>query len=75
MSPMCPQARLERGGGDEESASKAPSGHVFGVERERGPQWCTNYRLPDSGKRSERCAPKPVFRGALRVVLDEARPR
>ncbi len=28
-------------------ATKAISGHVFKIERKRGPQWYAKYRLPD----------------------------
>src|SRR5829696_4333660 len=64
-----------------------PSGHVFRVERKRGPQWYAKYRLPDGRQVQRRIGPAWTDRGRppagsftrrgaeawLRDVLDEAR--
>jgi hypothetical protein len=64
-----------------------PSGHVFRVERARGPVWYAKYRLPDGRQvqrkvglawqgRGRPPAGYVTKRGAeewLRTVLDEAR--
>jgi integrase len=64
-----------------------PSGHVFRVERKRGPQWYAKYRLPDGRQLQRHIGPvwngrgRPpsgwfTKRGAeawLRDVLDQAR--
>jgi integrase len=64
-----------------------PSGHVFRVERQRGPQWYAKYRLPDGRQVQRRIGPAWTNRGRagagtftkrtaeawLREVLDQAR--
>ena len=64
-----------------------PSGHVFRVERQRGPQWYAKYRLPDRRQVQRRIGPAWSGRGRppagyftrrsaegwLRDVLDQAR--
>ncbi len=66
---------------------KPPSGHVFRVERKRGPQWFAKYRLPDGRQVQKKLGPAWTERGRppagyftkrtaedwLREVLDEAR--
>jgi integrase len=66
---------------------RPPSGHVFRVERKRGPQWYAKYRLPDGRQIQRRIGPAWTERGRpgagyftkrtaeawLRDVLDEAR--
>jgi integrase len=66
---------------------RPPSGHVFRVERKRGPQWFAKYRLPDGRQVQRRVGPAWTERGRpaagyftkrladdwLRGVLDEAR--
>ncbi len=68
-------------------AARAPSGHVFRVERARGPAWYAKYRLPDGRQVQRRLGPAWTARGrpaagyftkrtaedALRRILDEAR--
>src|SRR4051794_8172737 len=63
------------------------SGHVFRVERQRGPQWYAKYRLPDGRQVQKRIGPAWSERGRppasyfttrtaqawLRDLLDEAR--
>ncbi len=63
------------------------SGHVFRVERKRGPQWYAKYRLPDGRQLQKRIGPAWSERGRppegyftkrlaedwLREVLDRAR--
>ncbi|MDP9385216.1 MAG: H-NS histone family protein, partial [Actinomycetota bacterium] len=63
-----------------------PSGHVFRVERKRGPQWYAKYRLPDGRQVQRRVGPAWTGRGRppaghftkrsaeawLRDVLDQA---
>jgi integrase len=64
-----------------------PSGHVFRVERQRGPQWYAKYRLPDGRQIQRRIGPAWTERGRppagwftrrgaeawLRDVLEQAR--
>ena len=64
-----------------------PSGHVFRVERKRGPQWYAKYRLQDGRQVQRRIGPAWTERGRppagyftkrkaeawLRDVLDQAR--
>ena len=64
-----------------------PSGHVFRVERKRGPQWYAKYRLPDGRQIQRRIGPARTERGRppaglftrrgaeawLRDVLEQAR--
>jgi len=38
-------------------ATKAISGHVFKIERKRGPQWYAKYRLPDGRQVQRRIGP------------------
>jgi integrase len=66
---------------------KPPSGHVYRVERKRGPQWFAKYRLPDGRQVQRKVGPAWTERGRppagyytkrtaedwLRGVLDEAR--
>ena len=65
----------------------APTGHVFRVERSRGPVWYAKYRLPDGRQVQKRIGPAWTGRGRpaagyvtkrlaedwLRNLLDEAR--
>src|ERR1700758_3506415 len=69
------------------SGSGSPSGHVFRVERVRGPVWYAKYRLPDGRQVQRKIGPAWAGRGRppagyftkrtaeawLRDVLDEAR--
>src|SRR5579875_2507703 len=41
----------------------APSGHVFRVERKRGPVWYAKYRLPDGRQVQKRLGPAWTSRG------------
>src|SRR4051794_30660664 len=66
---------------------RAPSGHVFRVERKRGPVWYAKFRLPDGRQVQKKIGPAWTERGRppagyvtkrlaeawLRNVLDEAR--
>jgi integrase len=66
---------------------REPTGHVFRVERERGPAWYAKYRLPDGRQVQKKLGPAWSERGRppagyftkrlaeawLRSVLDEAR--
>jgi integrase len=66
---------------------RPPSGHVFRVERKRGPQWFAKYRLPDGRQVQRKVGPAWSERGRppsgyftkrsaeewLRDVLEEAR--
>jgi integrase len=74
---MCPR----------ELAIQEPSGHVYRVERKRGPVWYAKYRLPDGRQVQKRIGPGWPERGRppagyytkrqaeawLRDLLDEAR--
>src|SRR5438552_17143816 len=69
------------------SASRSPSGHVFRVERARGPVWYAKYWLPDGRQVQKKLGPAWTDRGRpatgyftkrtaeawLRSMLDEAR--
>ncbi|HEY3728615.1 MAG TPA: tyrosine-type recombinase/integrase [Solirubrobacteraceae bacterium] len=66
---------------------RPPSGHVFRVERARGPVWYAKYRLPDGRQVQKKLGPAWSGRGRpangyftkrlaedwLRMVLDQAR--
>jgi integrase len=66
---------------------REPTGHVFRVDRARGPQWYAKYRLPDGRQVQKKLGPAWTERGRpaagyftkrtaeawLRGVLDEAR--
>ncbi len=66
---------------------REPSGHVFRVDRQRGPQWYAKYRLPDGRQVQKHLGPAWTDRGrppagyltkrtaeaALRDILDQAR--
>jgi integrase len=66
---------------------RVPTGHVFRVERARGPAWYMKYRLPDGRHVQKKLGPAWTERGrppagyftkrlaedALRWTLDEAR--
>ncbi len=66
---------------------RPPTGHVFRVERTRGPAWYAKYRLPDGRQVQKKLGPAWTERGRppagyftkrlaedwLRGVLDEAR--
>ena len=70
-----------------DGALRPPSGHVFRVERARGPVWYMKYRLPDGRQVQKKLGPAWTGRGrpaagyltkrlaedALREVLHEAR--
>lgn len=67
--------------------ARLPTGHVFRVERKRGPQWYAKYRLPDGRQFQRRIGPAWSERGRpragyftkrtaeawLRDLLEEAR--
>lgn len=71
----------------QQAPPRPPSGHVFRVERKRGPQWFAKYRLPDGRQVQRKVGPAWTERGRpaagyytkraaedwLRKVLDEAR--
>ncbi len=66
---------------------RPPSGHVFRVQRKRGPAWYAKYRLPDGRQRQRKIGPAWTSRGRppagyhtkrtaedwLRELLDQAR--
>ena len=68
-------------------AARAPSGHVFRVDRARGPVWYAKYRLPDGRQVQRKLGPAWSERGrppaayftkrtaeaALRAILADAR--
>ena len=70
-----------------EAVLREPTGHVFRVERARGPVWYAKYRLPDGRQVQKKLGPAWTERGRpptgyitkrtaeawLRDVLDEAR--
>lgn len=81
---MSPVWRIVR---DMAGGLRSPTGHVFRVERSRGPVWYMKYRLPDGRQVQKKLGPAWSGRGrppsgyftkrlaedALRGVLDEAR--
>jgi len=81
MSPICPEISVACGHGG------IPTGHVFRVERKRGPVWYAKYRLPDGRQVQKKVGPAWTERGRsangyftkrlaeewLRSTLDEAR--
>ena len=84
MSPICP----EMGGRFGEVAGvRPPTGHVFRVDRARGPVWYAKYRLPDGRQVQKKLGPAWTERGrppagyftkrsaeaSLREILDQAR--
>jgi integrase len=85
MSPICPRASVDSGAVTGEI--RVPTGHVFRVERTRGPVWYAKYRLPDGRQVQKKIGPAWTERGRpptgyytkrtaedwLRQVLDEAR--
>jgi Phage integrase, N-terminal SAM-like domain len=82
---MCPEQGLGCQGLAAEL--RPPTGHVFRVERTRGPVWYMKYRLPDGRQVQKKLGPawtgrtrppagyftKRAAEHALRSVLDEAR--
>lgn len=40
-----------------------PTGHVYRVERKRGPAWCAKYRLPDGRQFQKKLGPAWTERG------------
>lgn len=88
MSQNCPAALYhERVATQRANTPRPPSGHVFKVERQRGPQWYAKYRLPDGRQVQRKIGPAWSKRGRpptgyftkrgaedwLRDTLDEAR--
>ena len=84
MSRICPERVLES---CEMSTVGEPSGHVFRVDRARGPVWYAKYRLPDGHQVQRKIGPawsergrpptgyftKRTAEGWLQDVLGEAR--
>ena len=86
MSRICPGTVVECGmAASPTPPSQPPSGHVFRVERKRGPAW-SRYRLPDDRQVQKRIGPAWSERGRppagyytkrqaeewLRELLDQA---
>jgi hypothetical protein len=81
VSPICPRI------GDMSEGVRRPTGHVFRVERKRGPVWYAKYRLLDGRQEQRKLGPAWTERGRpaagnftkrlaedwLRDTLDEAR--
>src|SRR5664279_2502276 len=73
--------------GDMSEDRRRPTGHVFRLERKRGPVWYAKYRLPDGRQVQRKLGPAWTGRGRpaaghftkrlaedwLRDTLDEAR--
>ena len=47
----------------ETGAVRPPSGHVFRVDRARGPVWYAKYRLPDGRQMQRKIGPAWTERG------------
>jgi hypothetical protein len=90
MAPSAPRpTRADVGAARKPGANllQAPSGHVFRVDRQRGPVWYAKYRLPDGRQVQRKLGPAWAERGRpplghftkrtaeawLRDTLDEAR--
>ena len=85
MSPVCPEMSVGFVG--MAGAQRLPTGHVFRVDRARGPIWYAKYRLPDGRQVQKKIGPAWTGRGRpragyvtkrlaedwLRGVIDEAR--
>jgi integrase len=85
MSPICPELGVRSC--LVSAGFQPPTGHVFRVDRARGPVWYAKYRLPDGRQVQKRIGPAWSERGRppagyvtkrlaedwLRTVLDEAR--
>jgi integrase len=85
VSPICPE--LSVGARIAASELRPPTGHVFRVDRVRGPVWFAKYRLPDGRQVQKKLGPAWTERGRppagyftkrladdwLRQVLHEAR--
>ncbi len=56
MSPICPEIGVGFG-------TWQPTGHVYRVERVRGPVWYAKYRLPDGRQVQKRLGPAWTGRG------------
>ena len=61
MSQICPEKGANYPGWGLPEAMV--SGHVFRVERKRGPQWYAKYRLPDGRQVQKRIGPAWTGRG------------
>jgi len=57
MSPICPEIRVGL------HVLNPPTGHVFRVERARGPAWYMKYRLPDGRQVQKKLGPAWTERG------------
>src|SRR5712691_5982667 len=60
MSRICPERRIVW---DMALVAGPVSGHVFRVERKRGPVWYAKYRLPDGRQVQKRLGPAWTERG------------
>ena len=66
MSPICPEdpsSLWDDGAGFEWVSRAAGQGHVFRVERARGPVWYAKYRLPDGRQVQKKIGPAWTERG------------
>src|SRR5579859_6855486 len=84
MSPICPRTSVCSA---HAGPRRPPTGHVFRVDRARGPVWFAKYRLPDGRQVKKKVGPAWTERGRppagyftkrlaedwLRDVFDEAR--
>jgi integrase len=85
MSPICPEIGVRFTGMG--TPVRPPTGHVFRVERARGPAWYAKYRLPDGRQVQKKLGPAWTGRGRppaghftrrlaedwLRSLLEDAR--
>src|ERR1700738_4490866 len=85
MSPICPEIGV--GCALMSDSLRPPTGHVFRMERARGPVWYAKYRLPSGRQVQKKVGPAWTARGRpatgyfkkrtaedwLRATLDEAR--
>src|SRR5438067_2065900 len=61
MSPACPRTSVRFIGMTEQL--RPPTGHVFRVDRARGPVWYAKYRLPDGRQVQKKLGPAWTERG------------
>jgi hypothetical protein len=61
MSPICPEIGTVSNGWS--AFGSSPSGHVFRVDRARGPVWYAKYRLPDGRQVQKKLGPAWTERG------------
>ena len=70
MSPVCPQIGVAFAG--MAGGLRPPTGHVFRVDRARGPVWYAKYRLPDGRQVQKKLGPAWTGRVDLRPATSRS---